>query len=57
MKKGKRRQRIDTMIDAHVWMRADARKNGEWPRLPRSAWPDLKKGIRTYVKGFVDSRK
>ncbi len=28
----KRRQRIDTLIDAVAWMRRDARKNGEWPR-------------------------
>jgi hypothetical protein len=27
-----RRQRIDTMIDAHVWMRRTARTQGEWPR-------------------------
>jgi hypothetical protein len=31
-KRKKRRQRIDTMIDAHVWMRRTARTQGEWPR-------------------------
>jgi hypothetical protein len=34
--KKKRRQRIDTMIDAHVWMRRMALSHGEWPRPERT---------------------
>jgi hypothetical protein len=30
MAKKRKRQRIDTMIDAHVWMRRQARTKGEW---------------------------
>jgi hypothetical protein len=26
-----KRERIDVMIDAHVWMRREARIHGEWP--------------------------
>jgi hypothetical protein len=29
-----KRQRIDTMIDAHVWMCRQASLHGEWPTLP-----------------------
>ena len=29
-----KRQRIDTMTDAHVWIRRQARLHGEWPTPP-----------------------
>jgi hypothetical protein len=38
-KRKKRRQRVDTMIDAHVWMRRTARTQGKWPRLKNPKAP------------------
>ncbi len=38
-KRKKRRKRIDTMIDAHVWMRRTARAQGEWPYDQRQDTP------------------
>jgi len=37
--KKKPRHRIDTMIDAHVWMRRAARRDGEWPMPERTPAP------------------
>jgi hypothetical protein len=38
-RKKRNRQRIDTMIDAHVWMRRQARLRGEWNGDGRRAPP------------------
>jgi hypothetical protein len=32
----RKRQRIDTLIDALVWMRRVARQSGEWQQTPNS---------------------
>jgi uncharacterized protein with von Willebrand factor type A (vWA) domain len=38
-KRKRKRQRIDTMIDAHAWMRRQARTYGEWPHDQRPRAP------------------
>jgi hypothetical protein len=38
-KRKKKRQRIDTMIDAHAWFRRQARNHGEWPHDKRPCGP------------------